>query len=56
MRSVSFESVSTHEKEIFVNGGSCKTSISIVVAVCKAAITTKETKSFVNFELFLLIV
>ena len=48
-----FGSISTHEKETFVKGGFSKTSLSIVVAVCKDAITTQEKKTFVNFESFL---
>ena len=36
------DSVSAHEKELFVKGGSSKTSLSIAVAVCKAAIPTQE--------------
>ena len=47
-----FGSISAHEKETFVKGGFCEISLSIVEAVCRAAITTQETKTFVNFGQF----
>ena len=47
-----FGCISTHEKETFVKGYFSEISFSIVETVCKAAITTQEMKTFVNFGQF----
>ena len=49
---VPFYSTSTREKETLVTQVFLKTPISIVEAVCRAAITTQEMKTFVNFGWF----
>ena len=53
---VPFYSTSTREKETLVTQVFLKTPISIVEAVCRAAIIAQERKTSVNFGWFLAII
>ena len=49
-----FGFIFTHEKETFVKVDFSAFSLSIVGAVCRATVTTKETKTLVTFGLAVL--